>query len=292
MLVKQAKLIDKLCPGRIWRNTLIVCKQSRNPDADSMGAKMAAALISAGMNPNDVAALGFTYLHDITLTLNQRKRLVEDEQMRKDFLVLTESEVATLVISAINSLPETIRVIFNDQMCLDCGQRGDARLMSSYCHMEKMWEHPGRVATFHPGKLERYHDEASGVIYEHPGPLTRPCNLMATLFCCPTNADRYKCCGNFVGSRGCVEKRACCRKIINEKQPLINDGCRMRYSCCKVNVQNGFLPLIKGCQSRYSCCYAKLKSPGCQPKCKKCGRDWGSSPGCFEKEHNLVSISN
>ena len=69
-----------------------------------------------------------------------------DPQIRSDFLVLSGPEVSSLVLATVAALPDPVQVlkcnkilnlirrifypvqvVFKNQMCLDCGQRGDAR---------------------------------------------------------------------------------------------------------------------------------------------------------------------
>lgn len=40
---------------------------------------------------------------------------------------------------------------------MDCGERGDPRLLPLYCHMESHHVHPGLVALTHHKAVELYH---------------------------------------------------------------------------------------------------------------------------------------
>ena len=44
-----------------------------------------------------------------------------------------------------------VRVVFGDQVCRDCGQRGDERLLSDLCHERKV-EKERKVLNFNCGK--------------------------------------------------------------------------------------------------------------------------------------------
>ena len=44
-----------------------------------------------------------------------------------------------------------VRVVFGDQVCQDCGQRGDERLLSDLCHERKV-EKERKVLNFNFGK--------------------------------------------------------------------------------------------------------------------------------------------
>lgn len=91
-----------------------------------------------------------------------------DKSSREDFLVLDDQEIRSLVLGQVNRLSPPIQVVFHDHWCLDCGEVGDSRLMSAYCHMEAVCVHPGKVVQHHPGNIERYH-WSNVVMKEHTG---------------------------------------------------------------------------------------------------------------------------
>jgi hypothetical protein len=65
LLAKQAHLINLFKESKIWKNVIIVCKQSRNPEDDTQGALAAAKMF----NPDaQVPVLGYTYLEDPSWT--------------------------------------------------------------------------------------------------------------------------------------------------------------------------------------------------------------------------------
>ena len=105
LLTKQARLIDLFKPGDIWHNVVIVCKQSRNPEDDAQGALAAARQFNPRANP---PILGYTYIEDASLTLNQRKRFEKEPGLRHDFLVKTDVEVRSEVFRNIATLKEPI----------------------------------------------------------------------------------------------------------------------------------------------------------------------------------------
>ena len=59
-------------------------------------------------------------------------------------------------------------------------------------------------------------------------------------------------------------------------------------SCCKVGASS----TVTGCKAKMECCGKKVKSRGCEVRCKKCNEKWGVQPTtkCFEKPHNIVFI--
>ena len=125
-LSNQAKMINMFKEKDIWHNVIIVCKQSRNPIEDSKGA------VAAAREFNQFAVipqLGFTYIDDNSFTKRQREKF-EDKSVRDDFMVKTDREVSHLIHATIASLGPPMKVIFNDQRCLDCSEIGDSRLMS------------------------------------------------------------------------------------------------------------------------------------------------------------------
>ena len=61
--------------------------------------------------------------------------------------------------------------------------------MSNYCHMEKVFVHPGSLIQYHPKRTEKYHDSTT-VIREHPGGLYRPWYSL-DFFICKMGGERY-----------------------------------------------------------------------------------------------------
>lgn len=187
----------------------------------------------------------------------------------------------------LQNLPKTnnvIAVVFKNQKCLDCGVTGDARLMPNFCHMEKVFVHPGSIVQYHPKKSERYHD-SSTVIQEHAGGLYRPWYSL-DFFLCKMGGERYICCGALGGQPGCRAIRSCCKKVFVDGDDPVS-GCQERFQCCKINVSSK----VQGCKSKYECCDGRVKSRGCQETCKKCDKPWGSpAEECYEKEHSIASL--
>ena len=52
--------------------------------------------------------LGYSYIDDASLTVNQRRRFEKEVSLREDFLVKTDTEVQRDVFLAISSLKEPI----------------------------------------------------------------------------------------------------------------------------------------------------------------------------------------
>ena len=67
----------------------------------------------------------------------------EDASAREAFNVLTDDEVRQSINDAIDNIDQTIQVIFRTKKCQDCGQVGDERLMTKFCHMQSTWIHTG-----------------------------------------------------------------------------------------------------------------------------------------------------
>ena len=198
------------------------------------------------------AILGYTYIDDASLTLNQRRRFEKAPSLREDFLVKTDDEVRRDIFKKISGLKDPIlgnilqhfenivflgfqttfwlstslflacqlssnapasisvfisrlkpflfSVVFKNQKCLDCGLTGDVRLMSNYCHMEKVFVHPGSLIQYHPKRTERYHDSTT-VIREHPGGLYRPWYSL-DFFICKMGGERWDSRGYKQGNKG------------------------------------------------------------------------------------------
>lgn len=66
----------------------------------------------------------------IIMMINQ----VADKDIREDFMVKTDEEVAALIHNAIQGLGDPIQVVFKNQKCQACSEVGDARLMSRYVY--------------------------------------------------------------------------------------------------------------------------------------------------------------
>jgi hypothetical protein len=82
--------------------------------------------------------------------------------------VKNDKEVREVVFGTIETLGRPIQVVFKNHRCLDCGEKGDSRLMPAFCHMEPVHVHPGNIVQYHPAKLERYHD-SNTLVREHRG---------------------------------------------------------------------------------------------------------------------------
>ena len=84
-------------------------KKSDNPDHESLGAINAALECSLLSSPR--AVIGYRYLHgDNTIGQGQRKRLEESEELRRDFRVLDDKQVAEAVGDAIGRVKKEVRV--------------------------------------------------------------------------------------------------------------------------------------------------------------------------------------
>ena len=161
-------------------------KQSVNPAKDAAGAlKAAQSFNKAGRTK----VIGYRYLEDPSFTAEQRAALHDNLETRKIFNVLTDDEIVSLLRSNIESLPAPVQVVFLDQRCLDCGEEGDRRLLSLFCHLEKCLKHPGRLQRVHPGGVELYHLSEDQVTH-HPGHLKSPWYRE----CLPNTTKVWSCC--------------------------------------------------------------------------------------------------
>ena len=133
--------------------------------------------------------IGYRYLEDPAFTPEQRAALEDNLEARKIFNVLTDGEILTLLRSSLQSLPSPVQVVFLDQRCLDCGEEGDKRLLSPFCHLEKCLRHPGRLQRVHPGGVELYHLSEDQVVH-HPGHLKSPWYRG----CLPNTTRVWSCC--------------------------------------------------------------------------------------------------
>jgi len=279
LLKKQAQLINQFKEEEIWKNVLIVAKQSLNPEADCAGAVRAAEDFS---DETPILFTGYRFLTDPTLNPAQRG-VLSDETSRKMFNVKSDDEVKETLKEFLDQMGPPVQVVFNIHKCLDCSVVGDSRLLPKYCHMSPHLIHPGEVECHHPGHIERYHPSESHVL-EHEGRLHK--YWYSNILCCGTmKKPRYSCCKRREGKPGCNKKWACCKQDYYIK----DEGCTKRWTCC------GASPSLatSGCSPRYSCCSGSVSSPGCKKVCKKCNVAWGEPAGeCFVKDHNLININD
>ena len=276
LLRKQANLINQFKEEEIWKNVLIVGKQSLNPDSDCAGAVRAAEEYSDDW---PVAFTGYRFFTDVSVSPEQRG-LLNDEATRQMFNIKTDVEVRDTLREYLDQMGPPVQVVFNTNRCQDCSVEGDKRLLPKYCHMEPSLIHPGVVECHHPGKIQHYHPTEHHLL-EHEGRLKK--GWYSNFMCGTLRRPRYSCCGRREGKPGCCKKWACCRQDYYDS----SDGCSQKWTCCGAAPSRA----TSGCSPRYNCCLGGVTSAGCKRVCRKCGSDWGTPAGqCFVRDHNLVSI--
>ena len=279
-MAKEAQFIDKLQPKEIWNRVIIVCKQSMNPERDGLGAIKTAEEFN-----KDVQAkvIGYRFYDDPSFNDEQREKF-SDPATRKLFNVKTNEEIKAILQRSIETCPDALEFSLKEARCMDCGETGDPRLMSLYCHMESHHVHQGSVHLVHPRPVEPYHQSEYHII-EHDGVLRKLWYGKAV----GKRGRRYTCCGKKPDNPGCQIKWSCCKEIVVEVE-LLNgggksSGCQSRYGCCGVEPEMAGV----GCEQRQQCCGKKQHELGCAELCKKCGREWGGpAEKCFRKEHNVT----
>ena len=164
-LRKQAEFINRLKEGDIWSNVIIIVKQSVNPKYDARGAL---AAMQDFADTCKVAVLGYRYVSDQAFSDKQRDMILSNSAVKEVFNVMTEAEIRDVVNNKINNIECPVRILFSDSVCVDCGEEGDPRLLSDWCHMEPCQIHPASASPRHPGGVSRHHptDRLSQV---HPG---------------------------------------------------------------------------------------------------------------------------
>ena len=164
-LRKQAEFINRLKEGDIWSNVIIIVKQSVNPKYDARGAL---AAMQDFADTCKVAVLGYRYVSDQAFSDKQRDMILSNSAVKEVFNVMTEAEIRDVVNNKINNIECPVRILFSDSVCVDCGEEGDPRLLSDWCHMEPCPIHPASPSPRHPGSVSRHHptDRLSQV---HPG---------------------------------------------------------------------------------------------------------------------------
>ena len=206
-----------------------------------------------------------------------------------------DDEIRAAFSEVFENIEGTLRVVFNDQRCLDCGAIGDPRLLSKFCHMQKVRVHkikePERV---HPLEIVSYHPEDIP-IKAHPGYLLR-----APWYRDVWRKRIYNCCSGSETAPGCVLKWKCCGQQHRISKTAYSDvltpdqlGCKKKYTCCQADVTDtGGVPVI-GCETLFPCCGRNRNQEGCLEICKKCERPWGSPAfKCFIKPHNVTDITD
>lgn len=153
VLTSQAKLIDKFSPKDVWNNVIVIVKQSMSPEDEGRGALAAALEHNSRAN---IPVLGYRFINDETFNAKQRKKMQDDALAREAFNVLTDDEVRESLEETIEEMGQPMQVIFRTKRCQDCGQVGDDRLMTKYCHMQSMFIHTGISEECHPGFTEPY----------------------------------------------------------------------------------------------------------------------------------------
>ena len=227
-----------------------------------------------------VAVLGYRYVSDQAFSDKQRDVILSTPSVKEVFNVMTEAEIRDIINNKMRNMESPVRIIFSDSVCVDCGEEGDPRLLSSWCHMEPCQVHPAPASPRHPGGVTRHHP-TDRLTHTHPGHVTvGRCGVWCG--CGPCARPRYSCCGRKENTEGCRQLLACCRNLPTSA------GCQSRYSCCGVETSKS----VKGCTNIYSCCgqVQADAGPGCRTVCKRCGQVWGSrADKCFRKQHNTVT---
>ncbi len=272
LLCKQAALIDRFAPKEIWNNCIIIVKQSMSPDDDGRGAMRAALDFNAHAN---VQLLGYRYLDDETFSDKQKEKFLTDEASKEAFNVMTDDEVREAIADALVAVGDPVQVVFRNSRCVDCGARGDERLMSKYCHMQSTLIHTGISEDCHPGHHEAYHNDT--ISYCHHGRLLVLPNALG--------GHRYTCCYRKAEKRGCLARWRCCSGGTKDI------GCRTRFNCCGTDIAK--VKTEEGCQKRFACCRGRMSDEGCTKVCKKCDRKWGlPADECYKKKHNVIEVDS
>ncbi len=75
-LCSQASFVDQLCPNDVWQRTLILCKEARNPEEQTAGAREAVRRMCKDKDNDhndDIKVVGFTYLHSAKSLSQEQK---------------------------------------------------------------------------------------------------------------------------------------------------------------------------------------------------------------------------
>ncbi|XP_040569415.1 uncharacterized protein [Lepeophtheirus salmonis] len=280
-LHKQAHLINQFADKRIWNNVVIICKQAIKAEKEGAGALRAAYDFN---KTSKVQIKGYRYIDDPAFDDSDLSQFLQDEAIKKKFNIVDDIDVRNIVYGTIEKLGAPIQIIFNNFHCTACGEEGDNRLMSQYCHMEKKMEHSEELMRYHPAETELFHPTTNR-IFDHNGTLKSNW-YHSNKFCCVFGGGKglktYTCCKQPPEEHGCVERWACC------KMDLKRVGCKRRYTCCRVDIDDD---KHEGCEFRYKCCNKGSKAKGCKPVCRKCGNPWGSNAmNCYKTSHTLVEI--
>jgi hypothetical protein len=113
------------CDRSIWENVIILARKGFN-DRNDEGFQGALAAVPNNFKDN-VQCIGYN------LDTSQPGAISEDRARK-------------ILEKAIRRISEPVSLFFRNEVCIDCGQRGDRRLMINTCHLMKF--EPTRL----PGK--------------------------------------------------------------------------------------------------------------------------------------------
>lgn len=274
MVTCQAKLINLFHPD-IWNNVIIVAKESLNPAKNCQGALHAASPYSGDIS---IPYTGYSFF-------DQEEHVDMTVETRKGCNVKMDSEIKEEILGLLAKLDSPKQLVLKPASCLDCGAKGDPRLLSPWCHMSPQFVHTLDTEAHHPGEQEKFHLDMKLMLHmTETGEKGRPRRRWFTRIVPwgPLSKKRYSCCYRRENKAPCREVWACCQSLVKGG----SSGCLRRYQCCQTRVS----PTATGCQSRWVCCKKELSAIGCRKECSKCHGDWGQDAGeCFKKEegHNL-----
>ena len=136
-LQRQAKFISSFDP-EIWKNVIIQVKMPRPGQSLTEQAQGSVTAGETNGGPGiSRSVIGFTLKETIDESFCS---LLTNEHCEK-FLYWDHERVRQQFEEKLSSIGAPIQVVFSEKQCLDCGVRGDPRLVNQRCHYEMGWEH-------------------------------------------------------------------------------------------------------------------------------------------------------
>jgi len=272
MLQQQAKFIESFTTedestrekeaGQIWTNVVIVCKGklATELEGDVQGAQMAAKPFNLHA---EIPAVRYEFASPEVLAGTT-------ETLRKETLCMfTPDEVRAEVERVLKQLPQAVQVVFANQQCLACGQKGDPRLMEDKCHREK------RLG--HTGKLKQRFSKRQVKISTGGGGLATLGLIGAAI-------------GVGISSGGALIAIPLVAILPVMAPGLVVAGHRF------LNTKSDAPPTCGGMKvtdMRWSCCrMPELEAGGCTELCDLCGQVWGSGEPCVLIKHPDANLAN
>ena len=127
--------------NNIWKNVIIIAKEGNSKNHDR-NFKVSLKLCR-GYHPGNIFNTSASLQGAkaaISELVGGHQNIVNSVQCLEYELEFHKEETLLLARRLLNrafcNIKQPIRVVFSNQVCLDCGQKGDERLLDDYCHAD------------------------------------------------------------------------------------------------------------------------------------------------------------